>query len=44
MKNIFTMKGEEFLHEGLVREFIRNYFGPQRNIRISDRLLKVHIT
>ena len=40
MKNIFTMKGEEFLHEGLVREFIRNYFGPQRNIRIGDRLLK----
>ena len=40
MKNIFTMKGKEFLHEGLVREFIRNYFGPQRNIRIGDRLLQ----
>ena len=40
MKNIFTMKGTEFLHEGLVREFVRNYFGPQRNIRIGDRLLK----
>jgi hypothetical protein len=40
MKNIFTMKGKEFLHENLVREFIRNYFGPQRNIRIGDRLLQ----
>ena len=40
MKNIFTMQGKEFLHEGLVREFIHNYFGPQRNIRIGDRLLK----
>lgn len=40
MKNIFTMKGKEFLHEGLVREFVHNYFGPQRNIRIGDRLLK----
>lgn len=40
MKNIFTMKGNEFLHEDLVREFAHNYFGPQRNIRIGDRLLK----
>ena len=40
MKNIFTMKGNEFLHEDLVREFVHNYFGPQRNIRIGDRLLK----
>ena len=40
MKNIFTMQGKEFLHEGLVREFIRNYFGSQRNIRIGDRLLQ----
>jgi len=39
MKNIFTMKGNEFLYEGLVREFIHNYFGPQRGIRIGDRLL-----
>lgn len=39
MKNIFTMKGDEFLHESLVREFIHNYFGPQRGIRIGDRLL-----
>lgn len=40
MKNIFTMKGTKFLYEDLVREFIHNYFGPQRNIRIGDRLLK----
>lgn len=40
MKNIFTMKGDKFLHESLVREFIHNYFGPQREIRIGDRLLK----
>jgi hypothetical protein len=40
MKNIFTMKGDKFLHETLVREFIHNYFGPQREIRIGDRLLK----
>lgn len=40
MKNIFTMKGDKFLHETLVCEFIHNYFGPQREIRIGDRLLK----
>ena len=40
MKNIFTMKDDKFLHESLVREFVHNYFGPQREIRIGDRLLK----
>lgn len=40
MKNIFTMEGDKFLHEVLVREFIHKYFGPQREIRIGDRLLK----
>jgi hypothetical protein len=40
MKNIFTMKDDKFLHESLVREFIHNYFGPQREIRIGERLFK----
>jgi hypothetical protein len=40
MKNIFTMRGNKFLHETLVREFIYNYFGPQREIRIGGRLLE----
>jgi len=40
MKNIFTMKDDKFLYESLVREFIHNYFGPQREIRIGERLFK----
>lgn len=40
MKNIFTMDGEKFLHESLVRDFIYKYFGPQREIRLDDRLIK----
>ncbi len=40
MKNIFTMEGDKFLHEMLVREFVNNYFGPQRELRIGDRLLR----
>ena len=40
MKNIFTMKGDVFLHESLVRDFIYNYFGPQRELRNVNRLIK----
>ena len=40
MKNIFTMEGDKFLHEMLVGEFVNNYFSPQRELRIGDRLLK----
>jgi len=40
MKNIFIMKDDKFLYESLVREFIHNYFGPQREIRIGERLFK----
>lgn len=41
MKNIFTMKGDKFLHETLVRDFVHTYFGPQREIRVGeDRLFK----
>jgi hypothetical protein len=40
MKNIFTMEDDKFLYEILVREFIHKYFGPQREIRIGDRLLR----
>ena len=40
MNNIFLMKDKKFLHPKLVKEFAFNTFGPQRNLRIDDRLLE----
>lgn len=40
MGNIFLMKDKKFLYPKLVKEFAFNTFGPQRNLRIGDRLLE----
>ena len=40
MNNIFLMKDKKFLYPKLVKEFAFNTFGPQRNLRIDDRLLE----
>lgn len=40
MKNIFNIQDGKFLYPSIVKEFVSNYFGNQRNILPTNRLLK----